>query len=99
MLAVNPSRASIAAKSPLRAVWPTCSGLVIVPKLALMPLASEAAMAKRLRGLRRVEPHQVAARGGGAEHAQRRGRVPALFVMMVSGRRGAIRVSVSNPAT
>src|ERR1044071_6605924 len=32
-------------ESPLRAVCPTCSGLVIVPKFALIPDASDAAMA------------------------------------------------------
>src|SRR4051794_22475708 len=80
-LAVNPSRASIAAKRPLRAVCPTCSGFVIVPKLALMPDASDAAMASLCRA-RHIQAHQVAAGGGGAEHAQGRGRMPALFVMM-----------------
>ena len=40
-----PSRASSAAITPLWAQWPTCSGLVMVPKLALRPDANEAAMA------------------------------------------------------
>ena len=41
---MKPSRASSAAKAPLREACPTCSGLVIVPKLALRPLANEAAI-------------------------------------------------------
>ena len=82
-LAVNPSRASSAAKRPLRAVCPTCSGLVIVPKLALMPEASEAAIASACAVRAAVEAEQVAARRRGAEHAEGRGRVPALLVMMV----------------
>ena len=63
-------------------MWPTCSGLVIVPKLALMPLANEAAIASACAVCAGVRPHQVAARGRRAEHAQGRGRVPALFVMV-----------------
>ena len=81
-LAVNPSRASCAANRPLRAVCPTCSGLVIVPKLALMPDASEAAIASACAVFARSRAHQVTAGRRRAEHAQRRGRVPALFVMV-----------------
>src|SRR5258705_38932 len=40
-----PSSASSAANNPLRAACPTWNGLVIVPKLALMPEAIEAASA------------------------------------------------------
>jgi len=38
--------------------------------------------AMKIRGSGGVKPHQPAARRGGAEHAQGRGRVPALFVMV-----------------
>jgi hypothetical protein len=54
----------------------------MVPKFALMPEANDAAAAERNRRLRGVELEQARARGGGAEHAERGGRMPALHVMM-----------------
>jgi hypothetical protein len=38
---------------------------------------------ERLRGGARIEPHQMTARRRRAEHTQCRGRVPALFVMVI----------------
>lgn len=55
-LAVNPSAASSAAMTPLRAQWPICIGLVIVPKFAFTPDAMDAAIASAVAvctGLRR----------------------------------------------
>src|SRR5262245_62693173 len=46
---VKPDLARRAASTPACAVRPTCSGFVIVPKLATTPAASEAAMAMALR--------------------------------------------------
>ena len=43
--AVKPCRASIAASMPFLTQWPTWSGLVMVPKLALTPDASDTAKA------------------------------------------------------
>ena len=45
-LASIPARASSAARTPLRAASPLCSGFTIVPKFSFRPDASEAAMAR-----------------------------------------------------
>src|SRR3981189_3719331 len=42
--ASKPPSASRAASRPLRQHWPICSGLVMVPKFAFRPLASDAAI-------------------------------------------------------
>lgn len=46
---VKPDLAKRAASTPACAVRPTCSGFVIVPKLATTPAASEVAMAMAFR--------------------------------------------------
>ena len=79
---MNPSAASSAASNPLRGQCPTCSGLVMVPKFALMPEANDAASPSATAVWSAGSPSRWQHAAVGAEHAERRGRMPALFVMM-----------------
>ena len=81
-LAVKPSAASSAANSPLREACPTCSGLVIVPKFAFTPEENDRGQPQGRRCRVRRQSQQMAARRGRTEHADRRGRMPALLVVM-----------------
>ena len=78
---VKPDLASRAASTPDCAVRPTCSDLVMVPKFATVPAASEAAIAIALRGL--VPASSRLSRAQAAAAAQRspdRGRMEAALV-------------------
>ena len=84
--------ASSAAKRPLRAQWPTCSGFIMVPKFALRPDANEAAARARwaifLRGASTISRTRRR-----AEDAQGSGRMPAMLVVMEVARRAPILAS------
>src|SRR6185436_12595683 len=59
-LAVNPLRASSAACNPPRAHWPACRGLVMVPKLDLVPADSDVAIASAVSVCPAVSPSNLA---------------------------------------
>ena len=82
--AVIPACASRAASMPLAAARPACSGLVMVPKLAVRPAARLAAMASACRDSLLVEPAQIGGGRGGCHRAEHAGRMPALGVMRIA---------------
>src|ERR1044072_143010 len=81
-----PSLASSAASRPLRVVCPTWNGFVMVPKLALMPDAIEAASASALAVCSTFRVRRWGQAAAAAERPEHRGGIPPfLMVMKVHG--------------
>ena len=86
--------ASSAATTPFCAARPTCSGLVIVPKLTRMPEAELAAIASACAVWLGVEAQQLRGRGHRAERADGAGGVEALLVVVGMDRLGDLALDL-----